>query len=119
MLALKTVLSRAHTVPTLIFDEIDVGVGGRTAQAIAQKLLSLSKSAQIFCITHLPQIASLPADVHIAIDKRSDGARTTVSIEALSPERRVDEIARMLGGRSESGVVVEHAKELLGSGLSS
>jgi DNA repair protein RecN (Recombination protein N) len=118
MLALKTVLSRAHNVPTLVFDEIDVGVGGRTAQSIGQKLLMLSKSAQVFCITHLPQIASLPADVHIAIEKQSDGTRTTVKIEALSHERRVDEIARMLGGKSGSGVVLEHAKELLSTGAS-
>ncbi len=118
MLSLKTVLSRTAYVPTLIFDEIDVGVGGRTALTIAQKLEGLSRTAQVFCITHLPQIASQPASAHFFIEKRVQGGRTTVHLTPLDPEQRVDEIARMLGGGKHSQTVLQTAREMLqGSAL--
>ena len=119
MLALKTVLSRAAYVPTLIFDEIDIGVGGRTALTIAQKLADLATTAQVFCITHLPQIASQPAAAHYFIEKVVDHGRTTIRISELDAGGRVDEIARMLGGNNQSPIVVEHARAMLGGAVAS
>jgi DNA repair protein RecN (Recombination protein N) len=113
MLALKTVLSQSAYVPTLIFDEIDVGVGGRTALSIASKLAALSRNAQVFCITHLPQIASQAAAAHFSIEKHVEHGRTSVTITALDEEGRIGEIARMLGGTRQSQTVVQHARELL------
>ena len=96
MLAMKSVLAKSGTIPTMIFDEIDVGVGGRTAQTIGDKLEALAKDAQILCITHLPQIASRAAP-HFFIEKQVHDGRTTVSVAPLDFEGRIDEIARMLG----------------------
>jgi DNA repair protein RecN (Recombination protein N) len=115
MLALKSVLSRTYAVPTLIFDEIDTGIGGRTGVALAEKLAALSRDVQIFCITHLASIAAR-GDRHFFIEKRTEGknglGRTLVGVTALDPETRVEEIARMLGGRrSES--VLQTAREML------
>jgi DNA repair protein RecN (Recombination protein N) len=115
MLAMKSVLARTGAVPTMIFDEIDVGVGGRTALTIADKLAGLGKCAQILCITHLPQIAAR-ADSHFLIEKRIEGGRTIVSVASLTPEARVEEIARMLGGSLRSEAVVQHAREMLAVG---
>jgi DNA repair protein RecN (Recombination protein N) len=112
MLAIKSVLARAAFVPTLIFDEIDVGVGGRTARTIADKLSALSSFAQILCITHLPQIASRPASAHFFIEKRVVDGKTIVDVRPLPDEGRVEEIARMLGG-DESETVRQHAREML------
>ena len=112
MLAMKSVLAKSGTIPTMIFDEIDVGVGGRTAQTIGDKLEALAKDAQILCITHLPQIASRAA-THFFIEKQVEAGRTTVSVAPLDPEGRVDEIARMLGGSRRSDAVVQHAREML------
>jgi DNA repair protein RecN (Recombination protein N) len=112
MLAMKSVLARTGAIPTMIFDEIDVGVGGRTAQTIGDKLEALARDAQIMCITHLPQIASRTA-THFFIEKRVHDGRTTVSVAPLDPEGRVDEIARMLGGSRRSDAVVQHAREML------
>ena len=111
MLAMKSVLAQAAYVPTLIFDEIDVGVGGRTGRVLAQKLSALARHAQILCITHLPQIASQPA-VHFFIEKRVEGGRTVVDVQRLSEDQRVEEIARMLGG-VPSNTVIQHAREML------
>ena len=115
MLAMKSVLAKSGTIPTMIFDEIDVGVGGRTAQTIGDKLEALAKDAQILCITHLPQIASRAA-THFFIEKQVHDGRTTVSVAPLNPEGRVDEIARMLGGSRRSEAVVQHAREMLSAG---
>jgi len=116
MLAMKSVLAKTGAIPTMIFDEIDVGVGGRTAQTIGDKLEALAHDAQIMCITHLPQIASRPG-THFFIEKRveksGDTDRTVVSVSALDPEARVDEITRMLGGSNRSEAVVQHAREML------
>ena len=115
MLAMKSVLVKMGGTPTMIFDEVDVGVGGRTAQTIADKLDALAGQAQILCITHLPQIASR-ADTHFSIEKRVDGGRTTVSVTRLDAEGRVEEIARMLGGTRRTEAVVQHAREMLSVG---
>lgn len=115
MLAMKSVLAKSGTIPTMIFDEIDVGVGGRTAQTIGDKLEALAKDAQILCITHLPQIASRAA-THFYIEKQVQDGRTTVSVAPLDSEGRIDEIARMLGGSRRSEAVVQHAREMLSVG---
>ncbi len=112
MLAIKSVMARSGGVPTMIFDEIDVGVGGRTAQAIADKLDGLAQSAQIVCITHLAPIAAR-ADTHYQIDKQVDAGRTAVTVQELDAAARVEEIARMLGGARRTEAVVQHAREML------
>jgi DNA repair protein RecN (Recombination protein N) len=112
MLAIKSVLSRSSYIPTMVFDEIDTGIGGRTGRVLANKLASLSKIAQILCITHLPQIASRPAATHFSIEKSVAAGRTTVSVLSLNPGERETEIARMLGGE-DSQTVLQHAREML------
>ncbi len=111
MLALKTALADAAPVPTLVFDEIDAGLGGRTAHAVGEKLAELAQHCQILCITHLPQIASR-ATHHLAIEKHSDGDATRVQIRALEGEARIQEIARMLTGEPTE-IALQHAQELL------
>jgi DNA repair protein RecN (Recombination protein N) len=103
MLALKTLTAGAGEVPTLIFDEVDAGIGGAVAEAVGKRLHDLGRSRQILCITHLPQIAAL-ADHHFAVEKRIVRGRTIASARALSAEERVGEITRMLGsvGGTES-----------------
>jgi DNA repair protein RecN (Recombination protein N) len=112
MLALKSVLSRTMAVPTLIFDEIDTGIGGRTGTVLAEKLAALSGASQILCITHLPQIAA-KGRTHFFIEKRTEKGRTTVAVAALDEEQRVQEIARMLGGTKMTDTVLQHAREML------
>lgn len=114
MLALKSVMSKHVAPPTLVFDEIDTGIGGRTATTLAQKLHTLSQAAQTLCITHLPQIAAR-GDAHFFIEKRTEKGRTTVSVLPLDGEARVQELARMLGGNG-SETVLAHAREMLQPG---
>ncbi|MHB0912179.1 MAG: DNA repair protein RecN [Armatimonadota bacterium] len=111
MLAIKSVMS--DEMPTLVFDEIDVGVGGRTAEVIAEKLQGLAERAQVLCITHLPQVACGRGD-HFGIEKELAGGRTVVRVRRLVEAERVEEIARMLGGSNPSQTAVQHAKEMLG-----
>jgi DNA repair protein RecN (Recombination protein N) len=111
MLALKTALADAAPVPTLVFDEIDAGLGGRTAHAVGEKLAELARHCQILCITHLPQIASR-ARYHLAIEKQTDGDTTRVQVHSLEGEARVHEIARMLTGEPTE-TALQHARELL------
>ena len=113
MLAIKSVMAAADSMPTLIFDEIDVGVGGRTAAVIGDKLNSLAKTSQVLCVTHLPQIACNPGR-HFAIEKRMLDGRTVVRVRKLSDEERVAELARMLGGADPSATAIQHAREMLG-----
>ncbi|MHB0997730.1 MAG: DNA repair protein RecN [Armatimonadota bacterium] len=113
MLAIKSVMAAVDQTPTLIFDEIDVGIGGRTAEFIADKLVMLSQKSQVFCITHLPQIACRPGD-HFNIDKIVSGGRTAVSVRQLSSDDRVSEISRMLGGNTLTDTAIKHAREMLG-----
>ncbi|MDB4949992.1 MAG: repair protein RecN [Gemmatimonadetes bacterium] len=112
MLALKTILARLDAVPTLIFDEVDTGIGGRVALQIGDKMREVAASHQVFAITHLPQIASR-AHLHLLVSKQERDGRTATDVQALDPRRRVEEIARMLGGDPESAVSLEHARELL------
>jgi DNA repair protein RecN (Recombination protein N) len=112
MLAVKAALARQEALPTMVFDEIDIGVGGRTANAIADKMATLAKSAQILCITHLAQIASR-GQHHYYIEKQVKGDRTIVTVIPLTPDQRVSEIARMIGGAKLSETVLQHAREML------
>lgn len=114
MLALKTVVAGADKVSTLIFDEIDVGIGGMTAQVLGDKLAAVAKEAQVVCVTHLPQIAS-HADSHFSVEKRVDGGRTIVRIDKVEGDSRVEELSRMLGGAEDSTAAIEHAREMLKS----
>jgi DNA repair protein RecN (Recombination protein N) len=97
---------------TLIFDEIDTGIGGRAAEAVGRKLKTLSAGNQVICITHLPQIASF-ADQHYAIEKREAGGRSRTRIRRLEPAERTEEIARMLSGETVSQTSIKHAEQLL------
>lgn len=111
MLAIKTVLRAVDPIPTLIFDEVDAGIGGKTAQHVAERLKESAASRQVLCITHLPQIAS-KADAHYLIDKQSRGKKTAVTVSRLGEKDRQAEIARMLSG-SVTDTSLEHAKEIL------
>jgi len=111
MLALKSVAKRAE-VPTLVFDEIDTGIGGRTAQVLGEKLASLANKCQIMCVTHLPQIASRAAH-HFLVEKFVEGGRSHVRVKKLEGEDRVKELARMLGAEEGSSIAAEHAREML------
>jgi DNA repair protein RecN (Recombination protein N) len=113
MLAMKSVMARSGEMPTMVFDEIDVGVGGRTGQVLADKLGNLGSDAQILCITHLPQIAAR-AQTHFFIEKRVVDGRTIVEVRNLTHDQRVEELARMLGGTRRTDAVVQHAREMLG-----
>ncbi|GBC95738.1 DNA repair protein RecN [bacterium HR16] len=110
MLAIKGVLAGVEDVPTLVFDEIDIGIGGRTAGVVGEKLHSLSRQRQILCITHLPQIASR-ARLHLLIEKREAEGRTVTAVTPVEGDARVREIARMLGDTGESAL--RHAREML------
>ncbi len=116
MLALKTILARLDAVPTLIFDEVDTGIGGRVALQVGDKMRGVAGSHQVFAITHLPQIASR-AHQHFLVEKEERDGRTATAVRALDDDERVEEIARMLGGDPESAVSLEHARELLGRGV--
>ncbi len=111
MLALKTVLAQIDLIPTMIFDEIDAGIGGRTADIVGQKLKELSRFRQVFCITHLPQIARF-ADQHFRVEKAVAEDRTMITAKLLTPEERVEEMARMHGGEA-TVTTIAHARELL------
>jgi DNA repair protein RecN (Recombination protein N) len=113
MLALKTTLARLDGVPTLIFDEVDAGIGGRVARQVGEKLAQVARQHQVFVVTHLPQIASR-ADHHLLVRKAERDGMTTTSVDVLTAEARVREVARLLGGDPESGVSLDHARELLG-----
>ncbi len=111
MLALKSIITGGANIPVIVFDEIDAGIGGATAERVGQKLKSLSAGHQVICITHLPQIASF-ADRHLRIEKKVSGERTTVEVREIQEDERATEIARMLSG-DISEVSLRHAKELL------
>jgi len=110
-LALKTILSRVDRRATLIFDEIDVGVGGRGAPVVGQKLAGLTAEHQVLCVTHMPQVAAY-ADAHLVVSKGGDDA-TRVAVRALAPEERVEELAEMLGGPLGGEGARRNAEELL------
>ncbi|MBS3908277.1 MAG: DNA repair protein RecN [Actinobacteria bacterium] len=112
MLALKIVLADADETPTLIFDEIDVGIGGKTAMAVGKKMSLLSREHQVMAVTHLSQIASF-ADSHFSIEKRERDEKSITEIDELFDEDRIREIARLLSGKVDSELSLKHAEELL------
>ena len=117
MLALKATVessrkSRTAVQKTLVFDEIDSGIGGRAAEAVGRKLKSLARANQVLCITHLPQIASF-ADHHYLIEKHEAAGRTRTSVRLLNAEERTEEVARMLSGAKLTETSRQHAEQLL------
>ena len=118
MLAIKTVMADKDEIETMIFDEIDVGISGRTAQKVSEKMGLIGKSRQVICITHLAQIAAM-ADSHFEIKKEVQEKMTTTTISRLTDEQSVLELARILGGAEITDTVIENAKEMkkLASGL--
>jgi len=114
MLALKNVLSKVDPVPTLVFDETDVGIGGKVAEAVGKRLARLAKSHQVICITHLPQIAKY-AERHLLVAKSVRGNRSLTSIRALDADSRVEELARMTSGATVTKASLAHAREMLES----
>jgi DNA repair protein RecN (Recombination protein N) len=128
MLALKVTVEESFAAATgkgrgkaalptprmLVFDEIDIGIGGRAAEAVGRKLKTLSKRQQVVCITHLPQIAAF-ADQHFVIEKAEKGGRTRTSIRRMEEAEREGEIARMLSGAKLTETSVEHARQLIES----
>ena len=113
MLILKTT-GGSEQSRTSVFDEIDIGIGGRVAEAVGRKLKDLAATQQVFCVTHQPQIASL-ADRHFLVEKEMSGSRTTVSARELDANERVEEIARMLAGETVTDAARENAKAMLAS----
>ena len=112
MLALKTVLAEVDEVPTLIFDEIDAGVGGAVAHGVAETLARVADHHQVFVITHLPQLASRAA-AHLLVEKTTSDGIAATRVARLEAQERISEIARMLGGDAESSASLEHARTLL------
>jgi DNA repair protein RecN (Recombination protein N) len=125
MLALKASVDAGSTRPngngkpkrtasqrTLVFDEIDTGIGGRAAEAVGRKLKSLGAHNQVLCVTHLPQIASF-ADHHLLIEKRESGGRTRTTIRTLAAKERAEEVARMLSGEKLTDASIKHAEQML------
>lgn len=111
MLALKAILADRDEIETLIFDEIDTGISGRTAQKVSEKMAVIGKHHQVLCITHLPQIAAM-ADTHFEIEKHVKGSETTTQIHPLNEGDSVRELARLLGGAEITAAVLENAKEM-------
>jgi DNA repair protein RecN (Recombination protein N) len=112
ILALKAILAETDSVETVIFDEVDAGIGGATAEVVGRKLAELAKHHQVICITHLPQIAKF-GEHHFSISKHVIDGRTQTAIQPLSNAERHKEIARMLGGEDITSTALEHARELL------
>jgi DNA repair protein RecN (Recombination protein N) len=111
-LAIQVIASDGSAIPTMVFDEVDSGVGGGVAEMVGRRLQELASDRQVLCVTHLPQVASL-ADQHFRINKVSDGKTTRTRIQALSKDERVEELARMLGGVQITRKTLEHAEEML------
>ena len=112
MLALEVVLADRTTVPTLVFDEVDAGIGGKAAVEVGRRLARLAENAQVLAVTHLPQVAAF-AHHHFRVIKDDDGVVTSSSVTRLADDERVDELARMLAGQEDSDAAQAHARELL------
>lgn len=112
MLALKSIFSKHQGVTSIIFDEVDTGVSGRVAQAIAEKIYQVAVNSQVLCISHLPQVAAM-ADIHLFISKKMLNGRTKTSVKALTTEEKVSEIGRMISGKEITDLTKQHAEELL------
>jgi DNA repair protein RecN (Recombination protein N) len=111
-LAIQVIASDGSAIPTMVFDEVDSGVGGGVAEMVGRRLQQLGATRQVLCVTHLPQVASL-ADQHFRINKVTDGKTTRTRIQVLGKEERIDELARMLGGVEITRKTLEHAAEML------
>ncbi|HEY1225793.1 MAG TPA: DNA repair protein RecN, partial [Ramlibacter sp.] len=114
-LAIAVTTSQLGAAQTLIFDEVDAGVGGAVAETVGRLMKQLGRDRQVLAVTHLPQVAAC-ADHHLVVAKQSDRSGTTSSVTPVQGEQRVAEVARMLGGERLSGTTLAHAKEMLGSG---
>jgi DNA repair protein RecN (Recombination protein N) len=120
MLALKVSVEEGAVKPkkktptprTLVFDEIDIGIGGRAAEAVGQKLKSLSRGQQVLCVTHLPQIAAF-ADQHFVVEKREADGRTKMQIRLLDDRARTHEVARMVSGAKVTETSLQHAAQMI------
>jgi DNA repair protein RecN (Recombination protein N) len=112
VLALKNVLSRTGSVGTIVFDEVDSGIGGATAEIVGRKLKEVAANHQVVCITHLPQIACF-GDSHFRVAKKVASGRTATTVESLAEDQKVEEISRMLGGVDLTEKTREHAREML------
>ncbi|MDN5707997.1 MAG: DNA repair protein RecN [Planococcus sp. (in: firmicutes)] len=112
MLALKTIFSKHQGITSIIFDEVDTGVSGRVAQAIAEKIAAIARHSQVLCISHLPQVAAM-ADQHLFIEKKVSKDRTTTSVKELAGRKRTEEMSRMLSGAEITELTLQHADELL------
>lgn len=112
MLALKTVFVNKDKIPSVIFDEIDTGISGRIAQSVGEKMYSISKTHQVFCVTHLPQIACI-SDVHYQVAKEVINDKTYTSINKLTDKQKSQEIARMIGGTEVTNLTLRHAEEMI------
>ena len=112
MLALKSILADVDEVGTLIFDEIDAGIGGGTADTVAMKLRRVADSRQVICITHLPQIA-VAGNLHLKVEKSTAAGRTTATVVPVGGRERIEEVARMIDGRKPSGSAMTHAEQIL------
>lgn len=112
MLAIKSVAAADSGAPSLVFDEIDAGIGGRVAERVGWRLKQLARQHQVFCVTHQPQIARF-ADAHFRVEKQVVGGRTVVRVEELDQRGRIDELARMMAGSHITDVTRQHARELL------
>ncbi|HEX3171110.1 MAG TPA: DNA repair protein RecN, partial [Burkholderiales bacterium] len=113
-LAIQTVASEIAQVPTLIFDEVDAGIGGRVAEIVGQMLKKLGKAHQVMCVTHLPQVAA-SADHQWQVTKAAANGKVTSRVNILGSSERVEEIARMLGGVKITETTRKHAAEMLGA----
>ena len=111
MLAMKSVLADVDRIPTMVFDEIDVGISGRTAQMVAEKICTIGRKHQVICITHLPQIAAM-ADHHYLIEKRVVDGKTVTNIGKLNSEEQINELARLIGGAEITDTVILSAREM-------
>lgn len=111
MLAMKSCLADVDNIPTLVFDEIDVGISGRTAQMVAENICKVGRNHQVICITHLPQIAAM-ADHHYLIEKQVIDGKTVTNIEKLNKNQEIDELARLIGGAKITETVISSAKEM-------
>jgi DNA repair protein RecN (Recombination protein N) len=111
-LALQVAAAQVARIPTLVFDEVDVGIGGRVAEIVGQQLRRLGESREVLCITHLAQVAAL-GDQHLQVSKTSKGESTFATVRALAGRERIDEIARMIGGIKISKKTLAHAQDML------
>ena len=111
MLAIKAVLADKDQIETVIFDEIDVGISGRTAQKVSEKMMLIGRTRQVICITHLAQIAAM-ADTHFRIEKQVEEGGTRTEIRKLTEAESIDELARILGGAEITDAVLKNASEM-------